>query len=405
MKELKFACPQCGQSLSIDPTACGCQVECPTCQGQITVPEKGRSRQTRTWFIIVGLFAIVLGCGAVWLLTHPIKDQPYAGPRPTVDFEVKGIKVATQVPFYGRVSIQNSDVAQPPGPEGFEFGFENGSMVWNVKVGVLVLVNCKITVNESAPRLEMITLMRGNQIISPLEGLGQPGFEAASAKDLNDGLAAIFKQGKTPTADLVFRVRDEGMIKGGPLFVEVRWKDSQGNLLSGKYSLKHAPRIQEKGPRKESNPPSLKFVEGQPVGQQRDRLTLPSGAFLRKDANDKLLPPGGFVQGVVVDHNPFAGVLETPFLRLIPAGQSNWMYEIRALGGAHPNEVGERTSAKFLRLQVQKDAMKALALNLDRGILFVSDTTMDSDPGITWLKQPYEITNNKGDVVFTSATE
>jgi hypothetical protein len=118
-------------------------------------------------------------------------------------------------------------------------------MVWNVKAGVLVLVNCKITVKESAPHLEMITLMRGKQVISPLEGVAQPGFEAASAKDLNDGLATIFKQGKTPTADLVFRVRDETMIKSGPVFVEVRWKDSQGNILEGKYALKHAPRISD----------------------------------------------------------------------------------------------------------------------------------------------------------------
>jgi hypothetical protein len=191
------------------------------------------------------VLAIPLGCGAVWFLTRSGNDQPYSGPPPTVHFEVKGIKVATSVPFYGEVKIQNSEVVQPPGPEGFEFGFENGSMVWNVKAGVLVLVNCKITVKESAPHLEMITLMRGKQVISPLEGVAQPGFEAASAKDLNDGLATIFKQGKTPTADLVFRVRDETMIKSGPVFVEVRWKDSQGNILEGKYALKHAPRISD----------------------------------------------------------------------------------------------------------------------------------------------------------------
>ncbi len=205
------------------------------------------------WFLVTGVFAIAFGCGAVWFFTQSGKDQPYSGPPPTVDFEVKGIKVATWVPFYGRVNIQNSEVVQPPGPEGFEFGFKDGSMVWNVKAGVLVLVNCRITVKEPEPRLEMITLMRGKQVISPLEGLGQPGFEAASAKDLNDGLATIFKQGKTPTADLVFRVRDEGMVKSGSLSVEVRWKDSQGNIASGRYSLKHAPRMVDEPKKPDSN--------------------------------------------------------------------------------------------------------------------------------------------------------
>jgi len=404
MKELKFSCPQCGQGLSIDHTARGLQIECPICQGQITVPEKSERRgHWRLFIVVVGVLGIAFGCGAVWFFTRSGKDQPYSGPPPTVDFEVKGIKVATWVPFYGRVNIQNSEVVQPPGPEGFEFGFKDGSMMWNVKAGVLVLVNCKITVKESEPRLEMITLMRGKQVISPLEGLGQPGFEAASAKDLNDGLATIFKQGKTPTADLVFRVRDEGMIKSGPLSVEVRWKDSQGNIASGRYSLKHAPRIQGESEKESSAPPPpIKLVEGQAIGREHDRLFLPNGAFLRTDPNDTLPPPGGLVQGRVVDRNPVEGILETPFLRLIPPGQTNWTYEIRPVGGVSFNQVGQRASAKPLRFHVQKDAMKALALNHERGVLFVSDTTMDSNPGITWLKQPYEITNEKGDVVFTS---
>lgn len=406
MSDITFICRHCQQQLSIEDAAQGTDVKCPACQGELIVPMLHRRRSSWTWVILTTFVIAIIGGVAGWYLKRGEIDAPYTGPLPSVDFEVNGVKVATSIPFYGRVNFMEGSIVQPPGPEGFEFGFEDGSMVWNVRVGVLVLVNCKISVREADPRLEMISLVRGNQIISPIEGLGQPAFEAASAKDLNDGLATIFKQGKTPTADLVFRVRDKEMIKREPLFVEVRWKDSNGNILSGKYSLARVLRRDETSPAKKANPPPpIRLVEGERVGQHGDRLAVPNGTFLRKDPTDTLPPPGGLVQGIVVDRNPFTGVLEMPFLRLIPAGQSNWIYEIRAVGGTKPNQGTERRTENVLRLHVQKAAMKALALNHTRGVLCVSDTTMDSDPGITWLKQPYEIANDKGDVVFTSATE
>ncbi len=76
--------------------------------------------------------------------------------------------------------------------------------------------------------------------------------------------------------------------------------------------------------------------------------------------------------------------------------------EIAQVGGTRPDQRTVGRLANVDSLQVQKDAMNAFSLNHARRMLFVSETTMDSDPGITWLKQPYEIRNAKGDTVFSS---
>src|SRR5438105_15584927 len=45
MRDIKFNCTHCGQSLFIDSRAKGYQVECPTCLQQITVRQNGNVRR------------------------------------------------------------------------------------------------------------------------------------------------------------------------------------------------------------------------------------------------------------------------------------------------------------------------------------------------------------------------
>ncbi len=40
MADIKFTCPHCQQNIETDDSVCGQTVECPSCQGEIIVPEK-----------------------------------------------------------------------------------------------------------------------------------------------------------------------------------------------------------------------------------------------------------------------------------------------------------------------------------------------------------------------------
>src|ERR1019366_7709193 len=42
MAEFKFSCPQCGQHIQCDPGYSGAQINCPSCQQAIVVPQAPR---------------------------------------------------------------------------------------------------------------------------------------------------------------------------------------------------------------------------------------------------------------------------------------------------------------------------------------------------------------------------
>jgi hypothetical protein len=52
MSEFKFACPVCGQHITVDSSTSGGQVECPTCFQKIVVPQAPASAETK--FILSG---------------------------------------------------------------------------------------------------------------------------------------------------------------------------------------------------------------------------------------------------------------------------------------------------------------------------------------------------------------
>lgn len=137
----------------------------------------------------------------------------------------------------------------------------------------------------------------------------------------------------------------------------------------------------------------VKLVPGQPVGEPGGKVILSDETFLRKNAADKDPPPGGTVTGKVVKGNSFAGVAETRFVRLVPPGQADWHYEVRPIGEMP------------LRLQVEKDAIRSLGVEQDRGVLFLTTAgndgktkhpTTEYNPGLKWIDQPYEIFDTKG---------
>ena len=137
--------------------------------------------------------------------------------------------------------------------------------------------------------------------------------------------------------------------------------------------------------------PPVNLMTGKPIGKPGEKLIVANGTFLRKQADDKQSPPGGIVTGRVVSSNPFDGVVEADFLRIIPSGKSEWEYEVRAVG------------KRPVRFRAKKDSMRAKALSTDTGILFTSDATMEHDVGITWLEQAHEIVGRDGGVVFRSS--
>lgn len=139
--------------------------------------------------------------------------------------------------------------------------------------------------------------------------------------------------------------------------------------------------------------PPVKLAAGRPVGEPGGKVVLVDQAFLRKDAGDKAPAPGGVVSGTVVKSNPFAGMVETRSIRLIPPGQTEWRFEVRPVGKTP------------LRLHAEKGAVQSLGIENDRGVLFMTTSGSDgkaNDPttvyseGLKWIDQPYEVFDAKG---------
>jgi hypothetical protein len=68
MAEFKFPCPQCGQNIQCDMSYSGAQINCPTCQKAIVVPQAPRSgaaqpavpAKSRTWRNVLVIAASVI---------------------------------------------------------------------------------------------------------------------------------------------------------------------------------------------------------------------------------------------------------------------------------------------------------------------------------------------------------
>ena len=239
------------------------------------LPPKPRIAHGRwPWLAAGGGAMLVLAGFTVWLLIGgEDPGEGYSGPPPSVEFEVKGYKVASAVPFHGDLQIRDSKMVPPPAPGGYEFTTEYkeipggpNAFGWKATSGVLLLVSCKLTVKESSPGLEEIRLVRGNREIATLDGVVQSGFDKATAKDLNDGLAECHKNGKTPTLALVFRVADGPTANPAKLAIEICWQNREGKTLSGRLSLKNASRIPEES-RKEPSADKPPTYEGEWSGE------------------------------------------------------------------------------------------------------------------------------------------
>lgn len=79
MSDLSFSCSHCGQHLSIEESSAGCQLKCPTCQGDIVIPQKPQApRKKRVWVpwlassIAVCMVAAAVG---IWLFSAPTKTK------------------------------------------------------------------------------------------------------------------------------------------------------------------------------------------------------------------------------------------------------------------------------------------------------------------------------------------
>jgi len=217
-------------------------------------------RRRWPWLVCGGVVGLLLTGAAIWLLSGGDAGEGYTGPQPPVEFEVTGYKVASSVPFHGRLQIRDSQIIPPRAPDGYEFTTEHPEIIlgrphsfgWKVKSGMVLLVACKVTVKEPAPRVQEIRLMQGKKEVATLDGVAQPGFEKATAKDLNEGLTDCHKNGKTPELSLVFRLPNEETANPAKLAVELRWQNQDGKTLSGRISLKNAPRLPEETPQQAS---------------------------------------------------------------------------------------------------------------------------------------------------------
>jgi uncharacterized protein (TIGR03067 family) len=194
-------------------------------------------RRRWPWPVVVGVVVLILVGATIWLLSGGDPGEGYTGPPPPVEFEIKGYKVASSVPFHGQLEILDSRIIPPRALDGYEFTTEHPEIIlgrphsfaWKVTSGVILLVACKVTAKEPAPQLQV----------------AQPGFEKATAKDLNEGLADCHKNGKTPALSLVFRLPREDAANTARLAIELRWQNQDGKTLSGRISLKNAPRLPE----------------------------------------------------------------------------------------------------------------------------------------------------------------
>jgi len=73
MSDITFPCTHCGQHIAIDDSACGAQVKCPTCQGDLMVPNRSARQpagRVRTLPVLAAaLFSILLVGAAIWFST------------------------------------------------------------------------------------------------------------------------------------------------------------------------------------------------------------------------------------------------------------------------------------------------------------------------------------------------
>jgi predicted RNA-binding Zn-ribbon protein involved in translation (DUF1610 family) len=67
MKEIKFSCPHCGQSLAVDTTNAGAVVACPQCGRTISVPQSGSAQGKRGLLAVLCVVAVLLLSSSLFL--------------------------------------------------------------------------------------------------------------------------------------------------------------------------------------------------------------------------------------------------------------------------------------------------------------------------------------------------
>jgi DNA-directed RNA polymerase subunit RPC12/RpoP len=71
MKEMKFSCPHCGQSLAVDTASAGAPVACPQCGQTILVPQLARARGKGGLLAVLCMVVVVLvSAGVLWRPRH-----------------------------------------------------------------------------------------------------------------------------------------------------------------------------------------------------------------------------------------------------------------------------------------------------------------------------------------------
>jgi len=197
--------------------------------------------------------AILSAVGLVVWLVGGSGDDGHQGPPPPVRLEIDEIKVSEEV-TYPAVRDNRGDRIVPPAPEGFQLSSSEGFVrfssaalipkpgAWEPIAGVLLIVSCKVAVDDPNPRLEEINLVRGNEKVASLDGLAQPDFTKATARDLSSQFAEARKKGSRPYVSLLFRIPIESVIYTEKLAIEVCWKDRSGKSFSNKVTLDDALR-------------------------------------------------------------------------------------------------------------------------------------------------------------------
>lgn len=242
-------------------------------------PRSSRRFRSRVWVGLGGLSCVLaVGLLLAMLWIRP-SDEPYAGPPPPVEFEFLGLRAAPSVPFHGSLAIREGVIVAPAGPEGYAFTTEHPQVIlgrshrfgWKPTSGMLLLVACKLTVKTPAPQLERLRLLRGEEEVAILDGVAQPGFDQATAEDLNEGLAECHAAGKTPEPCLVFRVPDEAAAAPEGLVLEVEWRDPSGGPQVGRYSLSRVPPLlgepEEPGEPEPAEDDAPATLAGEGIGQ------------------------------------------------------------------------------------------------------------------------------------------
>jgi hypothetical protein len=83
-------------------------------------------------------------------------------------------------------------------------------------------------------------------------------------------LAECHKAGKTPEVGLVFRIpNEERIIRSTKLAIEMRWQTPEGETISGRFSLRNTPRLEDEGPKQPVKPKPTTY-EGEWRGPPSD---------------------------------------------------------------------------------------------------------------------------------------